>query len=317
MTNDIIFGAIGEKIDEAKSIAILCHIRPDGDTLGSALSLKNAVQKGRKCDVYCDDGIPGKFDFLKGFQEIKSGEMGRYDLMICVDCSDLNRLGRYSSVVKYHNNTINIDHHISNEKFAHINCVMDMSSTCEIIFNLIKFLGIEPDAEVYKCLYCGLSTDTGNFSHSNTTHATFEVAAELVKHIGDVSLITQRLYKDISKSRLLLLGHVLSNIKFYIGDKMAILTVFLNDLERFGCTGHDTEGFVDYAINIIGVEVGAILLECERGGYKVSLRSKRADVCKIASQFGGGGHIHASGCMLFGDYEEAVDKLVRNAEFYI
>lgn len=317
MTNNVIFAAIKEKINEATSIAILCHIRPDGDTLGSALSLKNVMQKTRDCAVYCDDIIPKKFDFLKGFHEIKSGEIGRHDLLICVDCSDLNRLGRYSSAVKYHDNTINIDHHISNEKFADINCIMDLSSTCEIMFNLVKFLGANPDSEVYKCIYCGISTDTGNFSHSNTSHKTFEVAAELLKLIGDVSMINQRLYKDIPKNRLLMLGHAISNIKFYINDRMAILTVFTKDLERFGCSSYDTEGFVDYAINIIGVEVGAILLECEKGGYKVSLRSKSVDVCKIASQFGGGGHTHASGCMLFGDYDESVDKLVRNAEFYI
>ncbi len=316
MENDIIFGTICEKINEAKSIGVLCHIRPDGDTLGSALALKNAL-KHKSCDIYCDDVVPQKFDFLKGFNEIKSGEIGSHDLIICVDCSDLNRLGRYSSAAKYHSNTINIDHHISNEEFAHVNCVLGLSSTCEIIFNLIKYMGLEPDAEVYKCVFCGLSTDTGNFSHSNTTHRAFAVASELVSLIGDISFITQRLYKDISKSRLLLLGHALSNVKFYIGDKMAILTVLLEDLNRFGCSSSDTEGFVDYAINIVGVEVGAILLECEKGRFKVSLRSKSADVCKVAAQFGGGGHAHASGCMLFGDYEEVVDKLVRNAEFYI
>ncbi|NLK17621.1 MAG: bifunctional oligoribonuclease/PAP phosphatase NrnA [Clostridiales bacterium] len=316
MENDIIFGMIGEKINEAKSIAILCHIRPDGDTLGSALALKNAL-KHKECFVYCDDAISQKFDFLKGFYDIRGGEIGSHDLIICVDCSDLGRLGSYSSAVKYHENTVNIDHHISNEEFAHINCVLGLSSTCEIIFNLIKFMGIEPDADVYKCIFCGLSTDTGNFSHSNTTHTAFAVASELVRLIGDISFITQRLYKDIPKSKLLLLGHALSNIKFYIGDKMAILTILLEDLERFGCASNDTEGFVDYAINIVSVEVGAILLECEKGRFKVSLRSKSADVCKIAAQFGGGGHTHASGCMLFGDYEEVVDKLVRNAEFYI
>lgn len=315
-TNDLIL--IRDKIKNAKQIALICHIRPDGDTLGSALALYNYVVNFKKCTVFCDDTLPQKYGFLKGFEKISRGDISNeYDLIVCIDCSDLNRTGKYNFFIKNHNNVINIDHHISNEKYGNINYVIDASSTCEIIFYLLKHFDIKADKDIYTCIYCGLSSDTGNFSHSNTTYKTFEIAAELAKTIGDISYISQIIFKDMPLNKLMLLTEVLKNIKIYIDGKMAVLTVSYKDVEKYQCDIHDTEGFVDYAVNISGVEIGAILLESENNCYKISLRSKNANVCKIAAQFGGGGHIHAAGCMLCGDYQDVINKLIKNAEFYI
>lgn len=318
MTDTEILESIKNKLNSANNVAVICHIRPDGDTIGSSLALKNYIEKQKQCSVFCDDVLPQKFSILKGFADIKNDEIGEeYDLIVCLDSSDIKRIGKYGNKVKYFNNTINIDHHISNEKFAEINYVTEASSTCEIIFSLLEFLNAKPDKDTYACIFCGLSSDTGNFSHSNTTAKTFETASKISAVIGDVSFINQKIYKEITINKLRLLTEVLKNIKFYIDGKMAVLSVSIKDLQTYECESYETEGFVDYAINLIGVEIGAILMESEKNCYKISLRSKTANVCKIAAQFGGGGHIHASGCMLFGDFEEVVNKLVKNAEFFL
>lgn len=317
MTDKQIMDIIGEKINQAERIAIISHIRPDGDTLGSALALKNSLNGQKYCEVFCDDDFPPKYNFLKGYNEIKNDGLKNFDLIIAVDCSDLNRLGGFFDIVKRHKNTVNIDHHISNDKYADINYVMDVSSTCEIIYYLLNHLNIEINKETAECIYCGLSSDTGNFSHSNTTYKTFETAAALSRQIGDISYINQKIYKEMPFCRLKLLGHVISNIKMFFNNKMAVLTIFLEDLKRYDCPSYETEGLVDYSININGVEVGVILLQHDKNSYKVSFRSKNVDVCKLAAQFGGGGHIHASGCMIFGSYEEVMEKLIKNAGFYI
>jgi phosphoesterase RecJ-like protein len=310
---------IKNKIDQAKDIAIICHIRPDGDTVGAGLALSNYIKSlGKKCVVYCDDVMPAKYAFLKGFEAISAGEASeKHDLVICVDCSDLKRTGNYENFVSKHKNTINIDHHISNENFALINYVEDISSTCEIIYKILKAFKAPPDRDTYICIYCGLSSDTGNFSHSNTTYKSFETAASLAKVIGNIDFINQKIYKEIPLCRLRLLAETLKSLQLFADGKIAVLTVYMSDLEKTNCEAYETEGFVDYAINIDGVDIGAILLESKNRTFKISLRSKKADVCKIAAEFGGGGHIHASGCMLFGERDEVVNKLVKTAEFYL
>ncbi|MDD4003316.1 MAG: DHH family phosphoesterase, partial [Clostridia bacterium] len=256
---------IRDKIKYAKQIALICHIRPDGDTLGSALALYNHIVNFKNCTVFCDDTLPQKYDFLKGYDKISSGDINNeYDLIICIDCSDLNRTGKYNFFIKNHNNVINIDHHISNEKFGNINYVIEASSTCEIIYFLLKHFDIKADKYIYTCIYCGLASDTGNFSHSNTTYVTFEIAAELAKTIGDISFINQKIFKETPLNKLMLLAEILRNIKLYIDGKMAVLSVSNIDVNKYQCDIHDTEGFVDYAINIQGVEIGAILLESEK-----------------------------------------------------
>lgn len=312
------FDLIKKKLDNAKNIALICHIRPDGDALGSSLALYNYIIKLKKCTVFCDDSLPEKYNFLKNYDKIENNDIGNeFDLLICLDCSDLKRTGKYAGVVFKHNNTINIDHHISNDKYANINYIIDISSTCEIVYNMFEYLNININKDICSCIYCGLSSDTGNFSHSNTTYKTLEVASKLAKVIGDISFINQKIYKETPLCRINLLAEVLKNIKIYADGKIAILIITAENLEKYGCNHHDTEGIVDYAINICGVEIGAIFMESKKNSYKISLRSKNVNVCKVAAEFGGGGHIHASGCMLYGNLDEIINTLVKNAEFYL
>ena len=296
----------------AERVAILSHSRPDGDTLGSNLGLGAALRAlGKTVSNLCEDEIPAKFCYLTGFSEFNRPQSEDFDAVVCVDCGDRLRLGAKDPIFASCPETINIDHHISNDCYAKYNFVKYYASSCEIIFELVPLLGVEWNEQIATCLYTGISTDTGNFMHANTdTHALL-AAAELKKYVPDVSVLTNILYKEMPKERLLLLSKALPTVRFFLGDRLAIMSVRHQAVEESGAETSYTEGFVDYTVNVKGVDVGVCLLESGHNVFKVSFRSKGTDVCAIAERFGGGGHKCAAGCRVFGFFEDVVDKIVR------
>ena len=155
-----------------------------------------------------------------------------------------------------------------------------------------------------------LMTDSGSFTHSDVTAHTFSVAAQLRAAGADVREINYRMFACQKKQRALLFRRALANLRFALDDRLTFILVRSRDLEETGADRSMTEGFVDYPLTIDGVEVSVSLLEMKPGQYKASLRSKgKVNVNAVASAFGGGGHVLASGCMLFGEYEEVVERL--------
>lgn len=297
---------------EAEHVAIVSHVRPDGDTLGANCALAEALRKlGKTVSQFCEDSVPEKFSYLPGFSSFGIRQSETFDCAVAVDCGDLLRLGSYGKLFGKTRQTLNIDHHISNDYYAKLNYVQYYASCCEVILELISDWEVEITPEIATCLYTGLSTDTGNFMHSNTTKREFLAAAQLSERIPDLGALNTILYKEMPKARFDLLCAVLPTIRFEHANRLAILTVRREVLERTGAEFSFTEGFVDYAINIAGVEVGVCILEQSEHQFKISFRSKRSNVCRLAERFGGGGHIHAAGCRICGFYEDAVDKIVR------
>ena len=296
----------------AKRIAIISHTRPDGDTLGANLGLGAALRSlGKTVTNLCEDAIPAKFCYMEGFAEFNQLRSESFDLAVSVDCGDLQRLGSCLEYFSACPKTLNIDHHISNDCYAKLNFVKYYASTCEIVCEILEVLGVRMTQPIAECLYTGISTDTGNFMHGNTNSRALLAAAGLARQIPDISKITNILYKEMPKARLLLLAKVLPTVRFYLGDRLSVMTVRTAMLEETGAETSFTEGFVDYTINVSGVEVGVCLMECGENCFKVSFRSKTQDVCAIAERFGGGGHKCAAGCRIFGFYEDVVDKIVR------
>jgi phosphoesterase RecJ-like protein len=152
-------------------------------------------------------------------------------------------------------------------------------------------------------------TDTGNFKHSNVTANTFNVASELAKRGADFNKIVYNTFTKQSKARAKLFGAVTSKIRYAFQDRFAIITITKKAIEEAGATPDETEGFIDFIMGIDTVEIGASVMEMANNKFKVSLRSKNADVNAVASSFGGGGHVHASGCQIQGEYEEVIDRL--------
>ena len=305
---------ICEQLKRANKIAVFCHTRPDGDTLGSGIALTTALNNAGKIAVMCcDDVVPEKYLFLKKMTEVrrKLPENIEFDTFICVDCADVNRIGAFaSSFVSFKGRKINIDHHVSNKKFADYNYVVECPATCQVLAEILLQAGFEIDREIADLLMLGLISDSGNFTHSDVTDKTFEVAAMLRRFGADVNQINYQIFSRQSKARALLFGKAISNIRLALDDKLAFVII---SLDYFGNNGVDsgiTEGFVDFPLTIDGIEVSVSLLEVKRNQYKISLRSKgTVNVNAVAATFGGGGHILASGCMLNGELEEVIEKL--------
>lgn len=307
-----------QKLFKEKSVALFMHVHPDGDTIGSTLCLALALESaGVKTQVFCYDKIPAKFDFLPSTKGVKDVFSGEYSAMLSVDCADVSRLGGFSEVFQAHKNTYNFDHHISNGFYANTNYAFDISSNCENVFNLLNVAGITVTSEMAELLLTGVVTDTGNFSHNNVTEKTFETAGKLLSYGANVNRIVYRTFKAQTKARAKLHGLVMSKIRYFLDDRFAVATVFLGDLQSTGATKDETEGFIDFVMGINSVEVGACIMEIGKDKFKISFRSKSADVNAVAGTFGGGGHVLASGCQINSEYEDVVDKIVFAVSKYL
>lgn len=311
MNNSLV--EIIEQLNAAKRVAIFCHVRPDGDALGAGLALSLALENsGKKADMYCEDLPPEKFSFISSMQKvIQKAPNAEYDLLVSVDCADVSRMGVFGKFYsRFKKNTINIDHHVSNDRYAKLNYVEDCSACCEIITVLLIEAGYEITEEIANLLMVGLVTDSGNFTHQDVTEKTFSAGAFLRSKGAAVNLIYYNLYARQPKSRALLYGRVMNNIRFALEDKFAYILISERDMTELNADKSLTEGFVDFPLSIDGVEVSASILENKKGQYKISLRSKgKVNVSAVAATFGGGGHVLASGCMLFGELEEVIERL--------
>ena len=307
---------IAEILKRQKSAVIFTHMRPDGDTLGSAMALSRALFMLKIRNEVVNEGeIPEKFLFLDGMRGIRrEPSMTDADAYICVDSSDEARLGAAQNAflagARKGKVTVNIDHHVSNTRFCSYNFVRPRASNCENIAELISLLGVRPDAVMASYLLTGMITDSGAFSHGDVNGDTFRAAAYAADAGADVGKITYEVFRKQSKARAKLYAEVISRLRYDLDDRFAVALVTRAQLEKYGLKQDATEGIVDFALSVEPVEVSACLLETKKGQYKASLRSKgTVNVNEVAGTFGGGGHVLASGCMFFGSFEEAYDKL--------
>ncbi|MGN0818642.1 MAG: bifunctional oligoribonuclease/PAP phosphatase NrnA [Candidatus Coproplasma sp.] len=312
--NNSTLAEIARQLKSAQTVAVFCHVRPDGDALGSMLSLVLALNNaGKRAYAICDDPVPQRLKLFSAMEDVQLSlplPQDNFDTLICVDCADVTRMGTYSATfAKFKGATVNIDHHVSNNKFAKYNYVFDCTATCELLPEVLSEAGFEITKEIADLLALGLLTDSGNFSHRDVSEKTFLTAAELKKKGADFCDIGYAMFSRQTKNRAILYGRIMSKIRFALDDRLAFITVTQQDFAETDTDKSQTEGFVDFPLSIDSVEVAIALMEVKKGQYKASLRSKRANVNAVAANFGGGGHILASGCMLFGDYEEVIDRL--------
>ena len=300
------------------SALIFCHQRPDGDTLSCAFALKKAYERsGVKADVVCSDPVPKKYADTGLFGETSLIARDGYDGYVAVDCASSDMLATNEKFFLTKPRTVVIDHHATNTRFGKNNYV-DCVSACAInVYRIIEAMGVTVDADIADTLLLGILTDTGSFGHSNTDPQTLRAAADLIDRGADLVRLNRLLFKSQSRARSDLYLEVMSAMKFYHGDRFAIIYTSQKMLDERGLTRADTEGFVDYPLTIGSVEVCAAVSEAAGNGYKISLRSKNIDVAEIARLFGGGGHKNASGFMLFGFLEDVFDKLVFTIANYL
>ncbi|MGL4308482.1 DHH family phosphoesterase [Cetobacterium sp. SF1] len=291
-----------DKIKESNKIIITSHISPDGDAIGSGLGLYLGLKKTfpeKKIDFILQDSVPKNLKFLKGSDEIKKldelKEKESYDLALVVDSANLDRIGKVKELIE-DMFIINIDHHISNPKYGNLYLVRDISSTSELMFNLLKTWNINIDLSMGEAIYTGIVNDTGNFSHDNTTKETFTIAGELIELGVNNSKIAKDFYFSRSYVGIKLLGKAFEEMVFIPEKKFTYFYLSYEDLEKLGGTKEDTEGLVEEINSLLESEVSLFLRGEPDGKIKGSMRSKRdVDVNKIAGLFGGGGHIKAAG----------------------
>jgi phosphoesterase RecJ-like protein len=297
-----------------KKIAVVGHVRPDGDCIGSQVGLCRAMlSQGIEAICVNHDEVPGTLKFLIENTPFYRGEDFDFDGwdIVSVDCADAKRTG--PSVAPHMSRTLgNIDHHISNTLYGATNLIEGTSSaTGEILAGFFLDCEIEIDAHTANALYVGIATDTGQFRFHSTTRHTFEISGKLIEQGVDLNLVNLELYERESFARLELLQKFLQSLVLHFEGRVCIGLLEDGVYELVGAKTEDSEGLVDYARSIEGVDIG-VLVEERDGKIKGSLRAKeqkfRCD--KIAKQFNGGGHAAAAGLNYEGSIEAFVPLLL-------
>ncbi len=308
---------ISQAIDLIKAsdeIYIISHTSPDGDNVGSILAMGLALKKiGKKIKIIKSDIIPSDYQFLPHIDIIQEYDEKSIDLLIVLDCSDIERLGKLKYIISKSTKVINIDHHVSNTAFADYNIVDSKAcATGEIVYSFLEKMGIEIDEEIATCIYTAINTDTGSFMYESVTDKTHEIAADLLRKGINKKKIVLNLYQSRSMERTNLFIDCLSTFKTYYDNKIAVVKVTQDMLKKANAQMEDTEGIISFVKDTKGVEVACLLKENNEGIIKISLRSKEyVDVSKVCSEFNGGGHIRAAGCSLNVDIESAEKIIVQ------
>lgn len=290
-------------IQQADTVALCCHVNPDGDAIGSMLATKLALTAiGKQVYAFCDGKVPDNLTFLHGSKEIARpetvGDM-RFDLFIALDCADEKRLGTCNVLMALSTATAQIDHHATNTRYCGVNEIDGEAAACALLVQgLISQLDIPLTREMAECLYAGLSTDTGNFSYGSVNSECFENMAALMETGIDLPDINRTLFRLRPKAQIKLLSRALSTLTFLKDDRVTCMTLTANDFIECGALPEHADTIVNFGLDIPGVQAAVLLREAPTG-IKVSLRAfPPAKVSDVAQRFGGGGHALAAGCSL-------------------
>lgn len=289
---------IARLIKKNESIALVVHVNPDADCIGSACALLIALRSmGKKVHIFCDGNIPNRLSFLT--EEDFFGSCGSYDVCVAIDVAEKSLMGSMENEV-YNRAPIKccIDHHFTNKGYADYSYIdSKASATGEIIYQFIKkFLKREITSEVAMRLYAAIASDTGSFKYSNTTPRTHETAAALLKIGFDAPRVMSTLFERKTSEQLKLNAEITANLEFYMENKVCVAVVDEKMLEKYSLAFGEADDIASIPRSIVGVEVGVYIKVKGEKECKVSLRSNEyVDVSQIAKQLGGGGHIRAAG----------------------
>jgi len=310
------FQEIGQILREHQRFAILGHVRPDGDALGSQLALALSLQAlGKEVRVWNEDGMLEKYSFLPRAELLTKppSTPEDFDVAIALDTAIQNRLGTAVAAVRSSKIWINIDHHLSNPGYGDV-VHIDSSApaTAEIVFHLIKSQGLPFNRDIAENLYAAISTDTGSFQYPKTSAHTFEIAAELIRTGLDVGHLSQQLYENYPRRRLELLRELLRTMRFQQEGRVASFSLTLKTAADLAVLPENNEGLIDHLRSVRGVIVAVFFEELSDGKVRVSMRSKSdaVDVCAICQKFGGGGHSLAAGARVSGTLSEVEERVL-------
>jgi phosphoesterase RecJ-like protein len=307
---------IAAALKACNTILISAHKSPDGDALGSQLALMLALKKmGKTVIAHNLDPVPEIYRFLPQNDQIRVGKpvQGRYDAHVVVD-ADPPRTGLFEGAYPA-DVLINIDHHITNPREWPLTWLDPDASACgEMIYTLVRELGVALDRDIALCLYTAIFTDTGSFRYTNTSPASMKISAILLEAGADPWLVTENVYESFAFRRLKLLGNVLSGMEMSEDGTIAWVVVTEELYRKTGTTAEDTDNFVNFVRSVKGVEVAVLFRQTAAQEYKISLRSKgRVDLSQLAQSLGGGGHKNAAGGTIKGVLKDVVNTVLSEA----
>lgn len=306
-------------LEAASSVLIACHVSPDGDTLGSALALRERLERmGKRAVIGVDGEVPQSYRFLPGWETILSAEQCAQAeacaLAVCVDVSSPDRAGAMLKLFEAAPVTALIDHHPTNPRFAGTSLVDgDAPATALVVWRLFSMQGLPLSQSEAVCLYTALATDTGNFVYESTNSEAFHMMGELMDAGLDIKRYSRLLFRQKGLLFERALCQALLSLETSADGRVAGLVISQKQLDDIGAKSEHTDNIVDYAIDLEGVRLGYFLREGKDGSVKASLRALapyRVDT--VASRFSGGGHLLAAGCTLHVPLSEA-RKLIFDA----
>ena len=300
-------------VNEANTIAIAGHVRPDGDCVGSCLALYLYLSKylpQAQVQVFLEEPAD-IFKEIKGFDTIDSSfsKQEQFDVYFALDCG-ADRLGGAEGYFATAVKKINIDHHISNPGCGDVSVVRaNIGSTCEVLYDLMDEDVL--DRDIAMALYIGMVHDTGVFQYSNTTPDTLTAAAHLISFGFDFPRMIEETFYQKSLLQTRIMGKVLLESTLYMDGHCIVGVVDQKTMEEYGVNAKDLDGIVNQLRNIKGVNCAVFAYEIEQDEFKFSMRSdEKVDASKVAGVFGGGGHVRAAGCTLKGSLQECLDKVL-------
>ena len=307
-----IVGRICDAILSRQRFVLTSHARPDGDSIGSQLAMAYALEAlGKEVRLVNADAAPEHYFEFPGVDriEIRAETTTDADAVIVMECSDLTRTGVAGLGDRF---LINIDHHAGNRMYGAINWFDESAAACgEMVFDIIKALGVPLSEEIATHIYLAILTDTGSFHHSNITPRTFDICRQTVEAGVNPTIMARRVYDSNSFGKLKLIGALLDQMLLVDEGRLAIMRMDDAMLEACGCTNNDTEGIINLPLTAREIQAVVFFKTSGADGVRVSMRSKYdVDVRMVASAFGGGGHKNAAGFTVPDRLSDIQDRVV-------
>jgi phosphoesterase RecJ-like protein len=317
------WGPLVDLIRRHRTFLLMTHVRPDADGLGSQLALADALaQLDKTARVVIPSKLPPRYQFLDPDHRVierftpPGDGFGNVDAVIVLDTGTWNQLDDFGPFLR----TMSVpkavvDHHrtqddLGGQRFVDVTA----EATGRLTYELIRALGAPVSARAAHHLFMAVALDTGWFRHPNTTAATFDLAAELVRRGANPTPLYEQLFECAPVARLKLVGVALERLQLRAGGKVAFTEVHLSDYAATGAVPGDTEDLINHPRSVDGVEIALLFIEQADGGTKVSFRSRTADVSRLAERFGGGGHRLAAGARAAGPLPEVREQVLAAAE---
>ncbi len=300
---------VADFLQAQQEVTLLAHVRPDGDTLGSAIGLKRCLEAlGKRVQVLCADPVSPRYrDLSDGQERLEGTPRGA---VVCIDMASPELAGDYQKLAEEAD--LVIDHHPTNPFYGKCNYVdAAAGATGEILVDLAQLLGVLPQ-KAAEALYTAIATDTGCFKYGNTTEKTHLRAAALIQTGFDLTAVNRRLFQTKSRAELEITRLAMETLRFYGNNRIVTMRISRDMMQKSGAGADELETISSIPIQLEGAVVAATFKEGEPDQHRVSLRTNgTVDGGKICALFGGGGHKMAAGCSMNGTYEKAERQMIR------